>query len=320
MLASPSWTLSDLCPFDAPKMSRRKKSGLLDWLADFSLHSLLLHPFSLFVLATAIVVIGAAALWKQHREQIAAEQFQLTVEKIDVTEQPNWIKQDLRQVVYDGSRLNDWSLLDVEIVSKVRDAFAIDPWVEDVLRVEKTAAGIEVDIKYRKPVAMVEFGGKHLLPIDANGIVLDGSGFQIAEVKNYLRISVPDPVGGQIVTGQAWPDARVVEAANIAEILEDIWREAKLIRIVNLSPPTHDPSKVGKFELWSKNDVKLVWGQAPGKELANEVSAQKKIAAILEFVKQKGAFDKQDRGQLDVRQGEIQVVPGQMRRVSHRQK
>ena len=107
--------------------SKQNRSGVLDWFADFSIHSILLHPFSLFVAVTIILLIGSSALWKQHRSQITNDQFRLTVDKIEVNEQPDWIRSDLRKTVLDGSSLEDYSLLDSEVVSKVRDAFAVNP-------------------------------------------------------------------------------------------------------------------------------------------------------------------------------------------------
>ena len=300
-------------------MNRRKNSGLVDWLADFSVHSILLHPFSLFIAGTAVVLVGAAFLWNQQRDSIANQQFQLTADKINVNAQPDWIKRDIRQAVFRGNHLEEWSLLDHEVVEKVHDAFAVDPWVEKVIRVEKDATGVSVTVTYRKPVALVEFGGRYLLPVDANGVILDGNDFNKSQLNNYLRIFVPQPVGGQIVTGQPWPDARVVAAAQIAAAWQSDWQQAGLYRIANHSPPTLDQNKVGPFEIWSREQTKIIWGNPPGRESKNEVASHQKIAAILADVKQNGGFDKRGKSLFDVRDGRLRRTTSAMRSVSHQQ-
>ncbi len=296
--------------------SKRKNSGVLDWFADFSVHSVLLHPFTMFLAVTIVLLIGSSALWKQHKSQITKDQFRLTVDKIDVNSQPDWIRSDLRKAVLDGSRLDDYSLLDTDVVNKVRDAFKVNPWIEKVVRVQKNASNVEVEVKYRKPVAMVEFGNKHLLPVDRHGVILDGSEFKTSQVGDFLRISVHQPVGGQIVTGQPWPDARVIAAAQVAAKWDNRWNKIGLFRIVNHSPPTMKADEVGLFEIWTLKGTKLVWGSAIGNEQAGEVAAEVKIKAILDDVEQNGQLDARDVQFLDVRGGRVKAVKSKMRQVS----
>jgi hypothetical protein len=301
-------------------MPRKKSSGILDWIADFSIHSFLLHPASLFLAVTIVVLIGSAALWKQHSTQIANEQFRLTADKIQLTQQPPWIRSNLKENVVTGSSLDDSTLLDGDVVQKVRDAFAVDPWVEKVVKIQKSADSIDVTVEYRKPVAMVEFGGKHLLPVDRNGIVLDGREFKSEQVRDFLRISVRDPVNGQILTGKPWPDSRVIAGAKIAALWETKWQDAGLFRIVNQSnPPRNDNNQTGLFQIWTEKNSKLVWGNEPGREVDGEATTDKKIKAILLDVQQNGSLDSRSKQMLDVRSGVVQPI-SLMRKVSHQQK
>ena len=189
--------------------------------------------------------------------------------------------------------------------------------IEEVVRIQKTSSNVEVELKYRKPVAMVEFGDKHLLPVDRHGVILDGSEFQSKQVSDFLRISVHQPVGGQIITGQPWPDARVVAAAKVAGAwATNRWKEIGLFRIVNHSPPTMKEDEVGMFEIWTMNRTKVIWGSAMGQEKNGEVAATQKIKALLDDIEQNGKLDSRRAKFLDVREGNVKLIKSTMRRVS----
>ena len=68
------------------------------------------------------------------------------------------------------------SILDDELVQKIQTAFSLHPWVANVTHVTKRhPAHVDVELEYRKPVAMVEVhenGSDGLYPVDTDGVLL----------------------------------------------------------------------------------------------------------------------------------------------------
>ena len=82
------------------------------------------------------------------------------------------------------------SLMDDDLVERVKSAFSLHPWIARVVRVEKFYPGrVVVDVVYRHPVCMVEVLGE-LLPVDVEGVVLPKEDF-------LQRGAEPVPAAGE---------------------------------------------------------------------------------------------------------------------------
>ncbi len=296
-------------------MTKKPKRSNLDAIADVKLHLLMLHPLSLFLLATVAVIVAGNWLWQVNRNRLMdRDAYRLTTERMTVSRKPDWIRSDLVQTAFDGSGLGEVNLLDTDAVTKVAQAFAVQPWVRDVA-VRKSSRDIRVDLTYRRPVGLVEYADDLLLPVDGQGTVLDGNDFNPASTSEFLRITVQSPLTGSLVSGDVWPDDRVVAAAMLAGRIADHAKTWGIVR-VKLDPITpNSTDAAGEFELLTIRGLagtKILWGSPPGCERSKESTADQKIAMLDEFVTQHGSLDKVGTSQtIDLRFDRIRLASNQ---------
>jgi hypothetical protein len=267
------------------------------------------------VLAVAFVgalVGGVGYAWNRWgREITSGPQFQLTADKIDVTPPPAWVRSDVKAEVIQDSSLEGMSLLDRQLTVKVAQAFSMHSWVEKVSRVSKLGqrhpARVQVELTYRKPVAMVEVtmnGQPGLLPVDAEGILLPPQDFSADEVRLHPRISVPDtsPMGP---VGTNWGDGRVHDAAAIASLIQDSWKQIGLFRIqVSTAEQPELPGEY-VFEFQTRQGARVIWGRAPRlRDPADRKMATAKLEKLQGIVQQQGTLeDEPSSTVVDLRQG-----------------
>lgn len=276
------------------------------------------RPVVIVVTLAIGLVVGATVAWRKYGPQIVQDpRFQIDAERIEVTAQPPWIRADVKaEVVRDGS-LGDLSLLDDQILKRIADAFAIHSWVAEVKGVRKSPTGVAVELVYRRPVAMVEVvsnGKPGLIPIDEQGVLLPTADFSQDQARDFLRVAITELKSyGPI--GTPWQDLRVADAARIAAVWGDQWRELKLYRIVAVDDPQAilaRPQPTYEYELQTRPGSRILWGHAPGAEQLDEGAAAEKIAALKSFVAEHGPLDAdQKKLEIDVRSGSAVTVTPQ---------
>ena len=245
----------------------------------------------LFLLASTL---GGIYAWRYGGvESRAVAAAALTVEKLEVTPQPAWIRADIRAEAFRDGSLGDLSVLDRELAYRVFRAFELHAWVEKVLRVSKEPLGrVLVELRYRRPVAWVEVPSimspdnqDGVLPIDAQAILLPPDDFREEDVKPYLRVSVDDlaPWGP---VGTAWPDERVTGAAQIAALLDGQVPSLQLHRIlVHATAAEVRSGRAAFYELVTRQGHRFLWGHAPGLEKSSEATSTSKVAHLRERAK-----------------------------------
>lgn len=280
-------------------------------LFDFRPHAVLLHPMFIFVAVTVVMVAAAIGLWHENKDQLLnRDDYLLTSQNLQVTPQPEWIRADIKRFAFDGSQLSAVNLLDVDAVKKVAAAFQVQPWVNQV-SVRKNHQGMIVDVAYRRPVALVEFGNNLLLPVDGSGVVLDGREFNDQLADDFLRLTIDSPFIGSLVHGEIWPDDRVIAAAMIAQQIADDASRWGIVRVRHVPDQPGSQTATGGFELLTKkgNDgIKFYWGNPPGFEVEGEASADIKTAALSDWLQQLGPLDSVDAESrmIDLRRGRPQ--------------
>ncbi len=297
----------------------KKNASLIDSIADISLHRIIFHPLVLMAFITGSMILLGSTAWHQHRDEfIAPKDFEISVAMIKVPRHPSWVPDNWVEIAVRDSQLNDVSLLDIDSAEKVVATLVGQPWVKQILRVEKRRQGFSVDLEYRRSAAMVEIGRNKLVPIDGDGVILDGALFTPEQTQAYMRISIPLPPGSPAIIGQAWPDARIVGCAKLAEYWSEHWQEIGLLRVVNRASPTSATKAtdaVGPFELFTRNEIPIIWGSLPGMERTGEATAQQKMDALLEFVKTNGSLDRIPAGiGLDLRSGQVKQLRSSLTR------
>jgi hypothetical protein len=249
---------------------------------------------------------GAIHFWNRYRNELVdVRLYDLTADKIVINKQPEWVEEDLRQTVV--SQLSSpGNLLDVNLVRNTAHTLSENPWIENVNRIEKLASGLQVNLAYRYPVALVDFVQKNIqpVPVDRMGVVLDRKVLGNYPDDRLLRISVPRPDVTRPKQWDVWQDARILSAAKLCDFLRDQASDLQLYRIVTYELPVHDGKLTQPLEIWTKNGVKIVWGNALDQPTSGEASAQQKLQAIQQFVVEHGPLVNLDRQKkIDVRTG-----------------
>jgi hypothetical protein len=245
---------------------------------------------------TAVVLIAAIAAalygWQRFGGLVAQSPDDvLTPERISVTPPPPWIHADVKAEVVRSANLARLNLRDPRLVEQLAAAFALHPWVAKVVRVQKRfPAAADVELKYRRPVAVVRVepqGESRLVFIDETATFLPSEDFAPEQGKNFLRIEA----AGEVPTsgyGLPWKSERIAGAARVAAALTQRWQPLGLYRIVAVQSP--DGHLL--YELRTPRDVRIVWGAVPGHEMPAEPTAEQKIHALEQFVRDKGPLDR----------------------------
>lgn len=307
---------------------KRRRDDILDRvIASFSLRGTLLHPATLFLLATVLIVGTAIFSWERYKNRILPpERYQLTADNLQLSPQPSWTSPDLQMMILGDQRDQDYqprSIMDTALVPTVANALQSVGWVEKIDQIRKSKNGLDVELTYRHPVGMVEinattmppasFKGKKAvnLHIDRQGVVMAGPHSE--RPGDHLLISIGNPMYmEQLLSWSQWQDVRVQGAAKIGEALQGRWKQLGFYRLTTFRSRANAHDQRIPFQLWTepgrKYRVHLIWGNPPGEEMANEASAAEKLLAIEQYVQANGTFDQMTDRVVDVRSGSVVVL------------
>ncbi|HUY32216.1 MAG TPA: hypothetical protein VMV69_05500 [Pirellulales bacterium] len=282
-------------PAKAAKVARRRARGLL-----------------LATLAAGLLGAAGYAIWQSVREHVyQSSHYHLSLDDIFVTPQPEWIRADIKsEVVRDASVAGPLSLLDQRLLERLREAFALHPWVAQVERVSKRSpARVEVDLIYRRPVCMVQVPGG-LFPVDVEGVLLLTADFSPLEASRYPRLS-GIPLSTAPPPGVRWPDERVLGGAEIAAALRDVWHEMEMHHIQLTLTSADDGGGGPEYEIMTRHGTRIVWGPAPGGDAPGRAAAADKVARLKRFFADRGTLEGARGSQdVDLRHGaEVRATP-----------
>ena len=240
-----------------------------------------------------VAAAGAYLVWQRVGPLVLSHaDYQVDPADIVITPPPSWIRTDLKSdVLASGGLEGPLSLLDAELSERIAAAFSLHPWVLEVVRVEKShPAHVEVTLRYRKPVCMVEVPGG-LYAVDSQGVTLPSNDFSPIEAARYPRLSAirTAPLGP---VGTSWGDARVAGGARIATVLQERWDELRLARIVpSTAPADVATSQQPTFEIFTRGGSRIFWGMAPAKVESNDSGVSRKIARLDAYLSEHGSLD-----------------------------
>lgn len=287
-------------------MARRKKQqDILDRLiSNFSLRGILLHQATLFVAASCLVIGGVIYLWKNNQATIVNEdEYLLTADKIVIPEPPPWVDIDPREMIVGVEQFP--SILNPQLIAQTANQVKQMPFVDQIHSISKSKSGVEINLAYRVPVAIVaidditmpgviEKGTEIKLAVDRNGIVMPQ---QLSETPRLPIISMAYPVKRQtqLNTWADWPDDRVRAAAKICQHFKG--DENKVYRVVTSQKPGQ-LTQEQPFELWSLSGVygtRIIWGVEPDSRGGTEATVQQKLAAIESLISRLGELSVPER-------------------------
>ncbi|QEG38485.1 cell division protein FtsQ/DivIB [Roseimaritima ulvae] len=248
-------------------------------------------PMAFAFLWPAMLAVGGYWAWHHWGVEHVGSRFaRLETSEIHLTQRPQYIPEriDLTQEVLDTTALGELSLLDRQVSARIAQAYATHPWIQQVVAVRIQSGGeVDVQVRYRQPVAMVRHLSRHAevqgwayYPVDPEGIVLPPNAFTGNEAKQYLVINIPQ-VDLRGTPGFSCGDSRVTAAAALAAILSPYRQELGLAAI-ELHAETNPNQRYLAFDIVTQSGRRLVWGSAPGKELNGEPPADLKMQALLQ--------------------------------------
>jgi hypothetical protein len=172
-------------------------------------------PILLLILLPLVAVIGLILLGRQLHEKLRGdERYRISLSEVECMPPAGMERADfLAEVQYYSGLPDQLHLLENDLTTRLAAAFAKDPWVEKVQRVEiAPPRRVCVRLRYRTPVLAVPYAGQ-TRAVDRNGVLLPASAST-----DSLPVfqGTPKPPAGP--AGTAWGDEAVEEAArNAAE-------------------------------------------------------------------------------------------------------
>lgn len=248
-----------------------------------------------FLITVAVLALGFVALlfaWGRWGKLVTSQPgYLLTAEKIEITPPPPWIQADIRADVMRDGGLAGLSLLDPDAAPRIGRAFEAHTWVAKCDRAIKKPDRVIVELRYRRPILMVEASPEGFWPVDTEGVLLPSEEFSKSQTRDHLRVRAANshPAG---VVGAAYGDARIVGAAAIAVALDEIWKELDIYLIDAVAADgLRAASRTPTFELVTRQGARVVWGSPPGNERTDEPLAAEKIDRLLRYVGENGPLD-----------------------------
>ena len=250
------------------------------------------RPKRLLLLALLPIVGSIAPLiWRNWPDLDERPVYRLDVGDIRITPPPRPVPTNIVERAIGTANLdNEFSVLDESLLPRLADAFAQEPWILRVVRLRKgLPAHVEIDVEYRRPVAMIDVKSG-VYPVDVHGVLLPPGDFSPAEIRRYpLVTGVSSLPSG--APGVSWGDATVIGAARIANAIGDDWITLDLIAIHAPPLATSTPELDDlTFELHTRGGSVILWGRPPGTGHPGELTADQKIGRLKRYVADFGSL------------------------------
>jgi hypothetical protein len=226
-------------------------------------------------LIVATVIYGGKFLRAQLKEH---ERFSLAFTDIDCSP-PEGVEraQFLTEVRKQTDLPERIALLDTDLPTRLKAAFARHPWVEAVEDVQVSRdRQIRVSLHYRVPALAVP-QAEGVRAMDGQGVLLPPS----ASTKGLpvWRGPASLPMGP---AGSTWGDASLESASQVAGELQPHQDRLHLAAVLTTG---------GEVTLTTLAGSRILWGRPPGKEKDGEASTSVKVERLLEHCRKHGDLD-----------------------------
>ncbi len=206
---------------------------------------------------------------------------------------PPPVERDVAAEVFrDAGLTGEIDASQTDAAERLAHAFALHPWIDEVREVRIHHPNIvEIDLTWHRAVLMVEVP-RGVYPVALSGVLLPSEDFSSREAARYPRLAGVGSAPAGLV-GTHWGDPVVDAAARLAGFLKDHWVRLGLERIVTADrQPLDDPHGPPQFVLVTPSgDTRVLWGSAPGSEVATELAADKKLTRLLGLVEGTDGLD-----------------------------
>ncbi len=258
------------------------------------------RPERLAMLALLPVVgVIAPIVWRHWPNLDESPTYRLKASDVRITPPPASVPRNLvERAVGTAGLTKDVSILNRDLLPALAAAFAAEPWVKRVVRLQKgLPAHVAVELEYRVPVAVVEVRNG-VYPIDEEGVLLPPQDVTPAAARRLPLVTgvVSDPAGP---AGKAWGDPVVSGAAKIAAAVGPYWDGLGVTSIV--APPPAAEANALQYELAAVGGTRIVWGPPPGTGQAGELTAEQKVGRLRRYVADFGRLDAGQAFEIDIR-------------------
>lgn len=252
----------------SPKLRKRRSS------VEPTLRQRLFRCF-LWVGLVGVIIFSVFGSLHIRKHVVGEPRYEYANWQIEFVALPTWVTPEIRNKL-EGVDLSDeetnLTLFDRGVLDLVKARFEASPWVRSVEGIAlsyptATVAGvIGVDLRLRRPLALVKHEGLHYL-VDRGGRRL-GSPYREAPSAWF---GVPTIVGARAVAppaeGEEWEDPDVSHGLTVAAILRDDGildefadRPIEAVDVANLEGRLR-PGDVEIALLWQ--EARLTWGRSP---------------------------------------------------------
>jgi hypothetical protein len=247
-------------------------------------------------------ILGVALIGKLTREQIRSENRDaVAFADIECAAPPGQNREDfLGEVRYLADLPGEIHLSDEGLAARLADGFALHPWVERVERVEvRPPRDLSVSLTFRRPALVVQWRRPAQSPECETRRIVDGNGVLLpvhAPLDDLPVLQFDDARRPAVPAGRPW-GARVVEAAaRTAAFLREHQGKLRLTRW---------EASGDQLLLHTAAGSRVIWGNAPGEESADEAAAAVKLQRLLDYCAKEGDLDHPSgRSDIDIRFGE----------------
>jgi hypothetical protein len=227
------------------------------------------------------LLLGLSELNRALRNQLQDDpRYGLPFAAIECQPPENSPRDAFLQEVRQRSSLSDpLPLLDESLPTKLAEAFARHPWVEDVKEVSVLPTHrITVRLTYRVPVLAVQHAGK-VRAVDGHGILLPEAPTEGLPLWRGPSGSPDGPPGTR------WGDAAIDEAARTLALLRPVQDQLHLTAVT---------ASGGEVVLTTPAGSHVLWGHAPDQEVAGEAGAAVKCERLRQHSQKQGDLDHPD--------------------------
>ncbi len=237
------------------------------------------------------LVFGGYKLFDAARAHVGEQdRFCVATRNIDVTPLPVWIRTDLvAEVQRIGDLPHTLNTLNPNLTETIRDAFALHPWVRNVIEVRVIhPSTIRVKLAYREPVAVVR-SARSLEAVDRDGVLLAAA--ELSAPQLYLavtgvRSTATGPVGTQ------WSDPALLAAVATADAISPHHRTLGLSTIDVSGYRGGSGANQGSVYLLTEQGTRVKWGRPPKVDYPGEIPVKDKIDRLLKYVTDNDSLDK----------------------------
>ena len=243
----------------------------------------LYQPRTLLGLALlAGMLIATPQLMRLTRQLREQPEYQVDASDIRLSPPPPHVPREMLTDALTRAELGDrFSKLEPNIATRLHDALASDPWVEEVVRVTVDRTGVSLQLRYRSPALAVETDRGRFL-VSADGVLLPSAAAVRLDLDALPRLTGTRraPVSP---AGQRWRNREVVAAAElVAELTAsgDVWSRSDLVSLREAGP--------SQWELAAGNGSVVYWGAAG--DVVTEPSTEQKRQRLEKVLTQYGSL------------------------------